>query len=144
VTPLEWLIFTVLLSSIYHFIHNIVDMSWSFKHEYFLKSINGYIACMYVNASTLERRSSAKKPLHGKLHYSHTELKVWPLLILWREQFRTDRATIKIKLVKFKFCCSNTGSIRDDPHWTSRKNSSELIELSSVSNVSSSSLGFLL
>ena len=25
--------------------------------------------------------------------------------------------------------CSNTGSIRDDPYWTSRKNSLELIEL---------------
>jgi hypothetical protein len=36
--------------------------------------------------------------------------------------------------------CSNTGSIRDDPYWTSRKNSSELIELSSINN----SLGFLL
>ena len=28
--------------------------------------------------------------------------------------------------------CSNTGSIRDDPYWTSGKNSLELIELSSV------------
>ena len=28
--------------------------------------------------------------------------------------------------------CSNTGSIRDDPYWTSRKNSLELIELSSI------------
>ena len=27
--------------------------------------------------------------------------------------------------------CSNTGSIRDDPYWTSRKDSLELIELSS-------------
>ncbi len=26
--------------------------------------------------------------------------------------------------------CSNTGSIRDDPYWTSRKNTLELIELS--------------
>jgi hypothetical protein len=28
--------------------------------------------------------------------------------------------------------CSNTGSIRDDPYWTSRKNSLKLIELSSI------------
>ena len=31
---------------------------------------------------------------------------------------------------------NNTGSIRDDPHWTSRKNSLELIELSSINKVS--------
>ena len=31
----------------------------------------------------------------------------------------------KVSLVKVSFC-SNTGSIRDDPYWTSRKNSSEL------------------
>ena len=32
--------------------------------------------------------------------------------------------------------CSNTGSIRDDHLWTSRKNSLELIELSSTNKVS--------
>ena len=32
--------------------------------------------------------------------------------------------------------CSNTGSIRDDPYWTSMKNSLELIELSSINKVS--------
>ena len=32
--------------------------------------------------------------------------------------------------------CSNTASIRDDPHSTSRKNSSELIELSRMNKVS--------
>ena len=32
--------------------------------------------------------------------------------------------------------CNNTGSIRDDPYWTSRKNSLELIELSSKNKVS--------
>ena len=37
------------------------------------------------------------------------------------------------------FSCSNTGSIRDDPYWTSRKNSLELIGLSSLNKVS---LGF--
>ena len=31
--------------------------------------------------------------------------------------------------------CSNTGSIRDDPYWTSRENSLELIELSSINIV---------
>ncbi len=31
---------------------------------------------------------------------------------------------------------SNTVSIRDDPYWTSRKNSLELIELSSINKVS--------
>ena len=35
-----------------------------------------------------------------------------------------------------KFACTNTGSIGDDPYWTSRKNSSELIELSSINKVS--------
>jgi hypothetical protein len=32
--------------------------------------------------------------------------------------------------------CSNTGSIRDDPYWTSRENSLELIYLSSINKVS--------
>jgi hypothetical protein len=33
--------------------------------------------------------------------------------------------------------CCNTGSIlRDDPYWTSRKNSLELIELSGINKVS--------
>ncbi len=32
--------------------------------------------------------------------------------------------------------CSNTGSIRDDPYWISRKNSLELIKLSSINKVS--------
>ena len=32
--------------------------------------------------------------------------------------------------------CSNTALIRDDPYWTSRKNSLELIELSSINKVS--------
>ena len=32
--------------------------------------------------------------------------------------------------------CSNTGSIRDDSYWTSRKNSVELIKLSSINKVS--------
>jgi hypothetical protein len=31
--------------------------------------------------------------------------------------------------------CSNTGSIRDNPYWTSRKNSLELIELSNINKV---------
>jgi hypothetical protein len=32
--------------------------------------------------------------------------------------------------------CSNTGSIRDDSYWTSRENTLELIELSSINKVS--------
>ncbi len=32
--------------------------------------------------------------------------------------------------------CSNTGSIRDDPYWTSRKKSLELIELFTINKVS--------
>ena len=46
----------------------------------------------------------------------------------------------KVSLVWVSFC-SNTGSVRDDPYWTSRKNSLELIELSSINKVG---LGFLL
>ena len=34
------------------------------------------------------------------------------------------------------FCGNNTGSIKDDPYWTSRDNSLELIKLSSISKVS--------
>jgi hypothetical protein len=39
---------------------------------------------------------------------------------------------INIKLVQY----SNIASIRDDPYWTPRKNSLELIELSSINKVS--------
>ena len=35
-----------------------------------------------------------------------------------------------------KTFCSNPGLIRDDPYWNSRKNSLELIELSSINKVS--------
>ena len=41
----------------------------------------------------------------------------------------------------FGYLLQYTGSIRDDPYWTSRENSLELIELSSINIVS---LGFLL
>jgi hypothetical protein len=41
----------------------------------------------------------------------------------------------KLSLVQVS-SCSNTGSIRDDPYWISRKNSLELIELSIVNKVS--------
>ena len=41
----------------------------------------------------------------------------------------------KVSLVQVSFC-SNTGSIGDDPYWTSRKNSLELIELPSINKVS--------
>ena len=46
------------------------------------------------------------------------------------EKFRTDRAICSINKV------SKAGSIRDHPYWTSRKNSLELIELSSINKVS--------
>ena len=51
---------------------------------------------------------------------------------------RTDEAIQyinKVSLVKVSFC-SNIGSIRDDPYWTSRKNSLELIKLFSMNKVS--------
>ena len=41
----------------------------------------------------------------------------------------------KVSLVQVS-SCSNTGSIRDDPYRTTRKNSLELIELSSINKVS--------
>ena len=47
---------------------------------------------------------------------------------------RNDRAIQYNKLSKFSsgsFSC-NTGSIRDDPYWTSGKNSLELMELCSI------------
>ena len=58
-----------------------------------------------------------------------------------------ELSSINIQLVYFRFspvlqsACGSTGSIRDDSHWTSRKNSLELIELSCINKVS---LGFLL
>ena len=49
------------------------------------------------------------------------------------EQFKTER-TIQYKYIDFSH--SNTESIRDDPYWSSRKNSLELIELSSINKFS--------
>ncbi len=59
------------------------------------------------------------------------------LLDLKRKQFVTDRAFSinKVSLAQV-FSCGNTGSIRDDAYWTSRKNSLELTELSSINKVS--------
>ena len=43
----------------------------------------------------------------------------------------------RIKLVySLGFLLYNTGSIRDGPYWTSMKNSLELIELSSINEIS--------
>ena len=41
-----------------------------------------------------------------------------------------------INKVSLGFLLYNTGSIRDDPYWTSMENSLELIELSSINKVS--------
>ena len=41
----------------------------------------------------------------------------------------------KVSLV-LVFLCSNAGSTTYDPYWTSRKNSSEMLELSSINKVS--------
>ena len=55
-------------------------------------------------------------------------------------QFRTDTAIYcninEVSLVQVS-SCSNIGLIRDDFYWTSRKNSLEQIELSSINTVSS-------
>ena len=58
----------------------------------------------------------------------------------WEEQVRTDRTMDYLVQVSSG---SNTGSIIDDPYWTSRKNSLELMELSSK-NIVKFSLGFFL
>ena len=41
----------------------------------------------------------------------------------------------RVSLLRLSFC-SNTGLIGDDPYWTSRKNSLELTEPSSINEVS--------
>jgi hypothetical protein len=47
------------------------------------------------------------------------------------------RTLVSLALVSLALVssCSYTGSKRDDPYWTSRKNSLQLIELSSVNKV---------
>ena len=46
------------------------------------------------------------------------------------------RKTKRVSLKSEIFSCNNIGSIRNDPNWTSRKNSLELMELSSINIVS--------
>ena len=48
----------------------------------------------------------------------------------------TDLSSINIVSLVWVSSCSNTGLIRDDRYWTSRKKSLELIELFSVNKVS--------
>jgi hypothetical protein len=57
---------------------------------------------------------------------------------LGRTVYRNDRAIYSINKVSLVYVssCSNTGSVRDDPYWTSRENSIELIKLSSINKVS--------
>ena len=51
------------------------------------------------------------------------------------QQVRNNRGgQCKVSLVQVS-SCSNIESIRDDPYWTSRKKSLELIELSSINTV---------
>jgi hypothetical protein len=49
--------------------------------------------------------------------------------------YATGPLRTKVSLIKVS-SCSKTGSIRDDPYWTSRKNNLELIELSSINKIS--------
>ena len=43
-----------------------------------------------------------------------------------------DLGLIELSSINSSSACSNTELIIDDPYWTSRKNSLELIELSSI------------
>ena len=49
---------------------------------------------------------------------------------------RDAEVTVAVVSNSFVFLSSNIGSIRDDPYSTSRKNSLELIALSSINKVS--------
>jgi hypothetical protein len=56
---------------------------------------------------------------------------------MWEEYFQFDSAKYHRFLFVLQFSSfSNTGSTRDGPYWNSRKNSVELIELSSIYKVS--------
>ena len=53
-----------------------------------------------------------------------------------REEYSNGVPVQQLVIInKFTTCC-NTGSTRDDPYWTSLKNSLELIELSTINKVS--------
>ncbi len=52
---------------------------------------------------------------------------------IWRGSHSIE--LIELSNINKDSSCSSTGSLRDDPYWTSRKNSLELIELSSISKV---------
>ena len=62
------------------------------------------------------------------------------LVVIQKKHFLIQK---KVSLVQVCFC-SKSRSIRDDPYWTSRKNSLELIEQLSSMNEIYFSLGFLL
>ena len=47
-----------------------------------------------------------------------------------------QRKHMQLQLVNWVSTYRNSGSIRDDPYWTSRENSLKLIELSSINKVS--------
>ena len=47
-----------------------------------------------------------------------------------------DLGLIELSSINSSLACSNTGSIRDNPYLTSRKNSLEQIKLSSINKIS--------
>ena len=66
----------------------------------------------------------------------HCDVIGYPIKYEWRDEKNARIGTLYVFLCALVSSCSNTGSIRDDPYWTSRKNSLELIELSSINIVS--------
>ena len=77
------------------------------------------------------------------LHRGRSEVYA-TLVLIWRSRFvelsikfRSVRAILyKYSYFSLVCSCSITGSIRDDPYWTSRENSLELIELPSINIIS--------
>ena len=57
-------------------------------------------------------------------------------ILIWSVKSGGNAVSRQVYMFSLGSFCSNTGSTRDNPYWTSRKNSLELIELSGINKVS--------
>ena len=92
----------------------------------------------YINYNKNIGEHYENKKCHRSSAYKNVRVQLNTTLNLVTKTVRKKQVVFALLYPSFQqvFSCSNTGSIRDDPYWTSKKNSLELIELSSINKVS--------
>ena len=114
-------------------LYGVISLNRVYSFFFNMKYRNTLLACMVVRARVFYLRDYMVN-----IHFGHMQC----LLIIGLQLY--VRRVLPVRLYQIQqvsamylnFLCSNTGSIIDDPYWTSRDNSLELIELSSINKVS--------